>query len=85
MHSVIQYRSASLSINPAFRASACSDCEYIECTIAIIIIVIAQKVFFDHCELWNIYCVWGWICLRYVNVLLYNLIVISLVNVSGFI
>ena len=36
----VQYRSASLSINPASRAGACTDCEYIECTIAIIIIVI---------------------------------------------
>ena len=32
----IQYRSASLSINPACEAGACTDCEYIECTIAII-------------------------------------------------
>ena len=29
-----------VSINPVFRAGACTDCEYIECTIAIIIIVI---------------------------------------------
>ena len=36
--SKIQYRSASLSINPACEAGACTDCEYtcIECTIAII-------------------------------------------------
>ena len=39
----IQYRPASLSIDPAFRASACTDCEYIECTIAIIIIVILVR------------------------------------------
>ena len=32
----LQYRSASLSINPACEAGACTDCEYIECTIAII-------------------------------------------------
>ena len=32
----IQYRSASLSINPACEAGACTDCEYVECTIAII-------------------------------------------------
>ena len=38
----IQYRSASLSINPASRAGACTDCEYIECTIAMIIIVILE-------------------------------------------
>ena len=25
----VQYRSASLTINPAFRADACTDCEYI--------------------------------------------------------
>ena len=25
---IIQYRSASLSINPALRAGACTDCEY---------------------------------------------------------
>ena len=44
----LQYRSASLSINPAFRAGACTDCEYIECTIAIIIIVIlARSLFFS--------------------------------------
>ena len=42
----IQYRSASLSINPAFRAGACPDCEYIECTIAIIIIVILVRSLF---------------------------------------
>ena len=42
----IQYRSASLSINPAFRAGACTDCEYIECTIAIIIIVILVRSLF---------------------------------------
>ena len=36
----IQYRPSSLSIDPAFRASACTDCEYMECTMAIIIIVI---------------------------------------------
>ena len=39
----VQYRPASLSIDPAFRASACTDCEYIECTIAIIIIVILVR------------------------------------------
>ena len=32
----LQYRSASLSINPACAAGACTDFEYIECTIAII-------------------------------------------------
>ena len=42
----LQYRSASLSINPAFRAGACPDCEYIECTIAIIIIVILVRSLF---------------------------------------
>ena len=42
----IQYRSASLSINPASRAGACTDCEYIECTIAIIIIVILVRSLF---------------------------------------
>ena len=40
---VVQYSSASLSINPAFRAGACTDCEYIECTIAITIIVILVR------------------------------------------
>ena len=30
---LLQYRSASLSINTASRAGACTDCEYIECTI----------------------------------------------------
>ena len=39
----VQYHSASLSINLAFRAGACTDCEYIECTIAIIIIVILVR------------------------------------------
>ena len=39
----IQYRSVSLSINPASRAGACTDCEYIKCTIAIIIIVILVR------------------------------------------
>ena len=43
---VLQYRSASLSINPASRAGACTDCEYIECTIAIIIIVILVRSLF---------------------------------------
>ena len=43
---MLQYRSASLSINPASRASACTDCEYIECTIAIIIIVILVRSLF---------------------------------------
>ena len=42
----IQYSSASLSINPASRAGACTDCEYIECTIAIIIIVILVRSLF---------------------------------------
>ena len=42
----VQYRSASLSINPASRAGACTDCEYIECTIAIIIIVILVQTLF---------------------------------------
>ena len=44
----IQYRPASLSIDPAFRASACTNCEYIyiECTIAIIIIVILVRSLF---------------------------------------
>ena len=42
----VQYRSASLSINPASRAGACTDCEYIECTIAIIIIVILVRSLF---------------------------------------
>ena len=42
----IQYRSASLSINPASRAGACTDCEYIECTTAIIIIVILVRSLF---------------------------------------
>ena len=32
----VQYRSASLSINPACEAGACTDCEYIECTITIV-------------------------------------------------
>ena len=43
---MLQYRSASLSIDPAFRASACTDCEYIERTIAIIIIVILVRSLF---------------------------------------
>ena len=43
---VLQYCSASLSIDPAFRASACTDCEYIKCTIAIIIIVILVRSLF---------------------------------------
>ena len=43
---LLQYRPASLSIDPAFRASACTDCEYIECTIAIIIIVILVRSLF---------------------------------------
>ena len=38
--------SASLSINPASRAGACTDCEYTECTIAIIIIVILVRSLF---------------------------------------
>ena len=42
----VQYRSASLSINPASTAGACTDCEYIECTIAIIIIVILARSLF---------------------------------------
>ena len=42
----LQYRLASLSINPASRAGACTDCEYIECTIAIIIIVILVRSLF---------------------------------------
>ena len=42
----VQYRSASLSINPASRAGACTDCEYIECTIAIITIVILVRSLF---------------------------------------
>ena len=42
----LQYCSASLSINPASRAGACTDCEYIECTIAIIIIVILVQSLF---------------------------------------
>ena len=42
----LQYRPASLSIDPAFRASPCTDCEYIECTIAIIIIVILVRSLF---------------------------------------
>ena len=32
----VQYRSDSLSINPACASGACTDFEYIECTIAII-------------------------------------------------
>ena len=43
IQSLIQYRLASLSINPASRASACTDCEYIGCTIAMIIIVILVR------------------------------------------
>ena len=43
---LLQYRSALLSINPAFRAGACTDCEDIECTIAIIIIVILVRSLF---------------------------------------
>ena len=43
---ILQYRSASLSINPASRAGACTDCEYIECTIAMIIIVILVRSLF---------------------------------------
>ena len=43
---MLQYRSASLSINPASRAGECTDCEYIECTIAIIIIVISVRSLF---------------------------------------
>ena len=42
----LQYRPASLSIDSAFRASACTDCEYIECTIAIITIVILVRSLF---------------------------------------
>ena len=42
----VQYRSASLSINPASRAGACTDCGYIECTIAMIIIVILVQHYF---------------------------------------
>ena len=42
----VQYRSAALYINLAFRAGACTDCEYIECTIAIIIIVILVRSLF---------------------------------------
>ena len=42
----IQYRPAWLSIDPAFRASACTDCEYIERTLAIIIIVILVRSLF---------------------------------------
>ena len=42
----VQYRPASLSIDSAFRASACTDCEYIECTIEIIIIVILVRSLF---------------------------------------
>ena len=42
----LQYRSASLSINPASQAGVCTDCEYIECTIAIIIIVILVRSLF---------------------------------------
>ena len=42
----VQYRSASLFINPASEAGACTDCEYIECTIAIIIIVILERSLF---------------------------------------
>ena len=38
----LQHRSASLSI----RAGACTDCEYIECTIVIIIIVILVQSLF---------------------------------------
>ena len=41
----LQYHPAS-SIDSAFRASACTDCEYIECTIAIIIIVILVRSLF---------------------------------------
>ena len=41
-----QYRPASLSIDPAFKARACTDCEYIECTTAIIIIVILVRSLF---------------------------------------
>ena len=44
--SLVQYRSASLSINPASRAGACTDCEYIECTIEMIIIVILVRSLF---------------------------------------
>ena len=33
-------------INQASRAGACTDCEYIECTIAIIIIVILVRSLF---------------------------------------
>ena len=40
------YSSASLSINPVFKASACTDCEYIECTIVILIIVILVRSLF---------------------------------------
>ena len=43
---LLQYRSASLSINSASRAGACTDCEYIKCTIAIIIIVILVRSLF---------------------------------------
>ena len=42
----VQYRSASLSINPASRAGACTDCQYIECKLAIIIIVILLRSLF---------------------------------------
>ena len=42
----VQYRSASLSINTASRADACTDCEYIECTLAIInIVILVQSLF----------------------------------------
>ena len=41
----VQDRSTSLSINPAFRAGACTNCEYIESTIAIIIVILVRSLF----------------------------------------
>ena len=60
----IQYRSASLSINPAFRARTCTDCEYIECTIAIIIIVsIISIIIISTIIIFSGYNVFFWLVL----------------------